>query len=114
MKSFYHLILRDADRFDRSIFVNQKSFDHLETMPPFCLKLIQLITKFLYRKKERKRQSYKSNTNFTATNLQAIFFFFLEISFASKIRILNSSVKQSCNFISESLIAMLISMLISI
>lgn len=110
MKSFYHLILRDADSFDRSIFVNRKSFNHLETMPPFCLKLIQLIAKFLYRKKKREKEAelqvkYKFHSHQFAGN----FFFFLEISFASKIPILNSSVKQSCNFISESLIAVLIS-----
>lgn len=108
MKSFYRLILRDADRFDRSIFINQKSFDHLKTIPPFCLKLIQLITKFLYRK-TRERGRVTSQIQISQPQICRQFFFFLEISFASKIRILNSSVKQSCNFISESLIAMLIS-----
>lgn len=58
------------------------------------------------REKEAELQvKYKFHSHQFAGN----FLFFLKISFASKIRILNSSVKQSCNFISESLIATLIS-----
>lgn len=73
MKSFYHLILHDADRFDRNIFINRKSFDHLETI---LFEINSINREILISQNERKRQSYKSNTNFTATNLQAIFYSF--------------------------------------